>query len=170
MNAPSLRAAMLLASLALGVMYILSRYLSPLRDLHALATATAICALWVLYRGTHKALRREAFAAWRTCFGTPMARHPWIRLQIKAAFAWALLDASWIALTVTVSLPWGVPGVMAVLFQGLFLAGFPALENARPDFYDTKEKVQSMDMMEHLMYAQASVVLLCVAWIHSVTH
>ena len=167
MSAARLRAGMLLMSLSLGILWILSRYMAPLRDVKALAVQTAVCCAWTLYRGTHKRARKDDFAAWVLWYGTPMRRHPWNHGKLHAAFAWAVLDSFWLGTAVTAGLPWGILGVFCILFQGLFLAGFAVAERERPDLYDSGEKAQSMDMLEHLLYAQAQIVLLCAAWLRT---
>ena len=166
-NYAKIRLAALAASLGLGVLYIASVALAPYRDLRATVLAMAISAVYVLVRAADGPYRREAMEAWLLYGRTPIAASPRISGMVRAALAWGASDAMWLAMDLSACLSWGVPGVMASLFQLLFLAGFRAAPGMRPDLYADQEHAQATDMMEGLLYAQACAALGIYAWISS---
>lgn len=166
-NYAKIRMAALAASLGLGVLYITSMALEPYRDLPSTVLAMAASIVYVLVRAAGGTSRRDAMDAWLRYGRTPFAASPYIRIVLRAAFAWAASDAMWIAMDLSAYLSWGVPGVMASLFQLLFLAGFRAAPEMRPDLYADEEHAQSTDMLEGLLYAQACAAVGIYAWISS---
>lgn len=166
MNQNMIRMWMLAISIAMSVLFILSAAMAPYRDPAATMGAMAVCAAYALFRAANGEARRGAMADYRQYHKTGLERMPHIRRRTLAGLAWAFLDASWIAVDATVCLTWGIPGVLAILFQGLFLAGFDTASKIRPDLYDTDEKAQAMDMLEALLAAQACAFILVWAWFH----
>lgn len=160
-----LRLATLAASLALAILYIMSRMLEPFRNAGYATAAFCACAAYALLRAVNGSWRRELEKSWAMRAGTPLARSPWTARRDRAWAAWCLMDASWLALDLTTCLTWGVPGVMAALFQLLFVAGFRAAPDMRPDLYADQEHAQSADLLEALLYTQAMAALAVYAWL-----
>ena len=165
MTAETIRAGALLAALGLGIFYVASGFLAAFRSVGWTVLAMSACAAYALARSVQAPARNACMDAWFRYKGTPMAPVPAIRSALRRAFAWSMADSCWMAMDLVTCLTWGVPGVMASLFQLLFLAGFPAIKRYRPDLSSDPEQARAMDMLEGLLIAQACAAILARAWI-----
>lgn len=159
------RMALLCFSLAAAVLLMLSRALAGSMSAAETAAAMAGCVACALFRGASGRCRREAMEARARTAGTPMERTACGASAMRAAAAYGLLDSAWLSVDACTCLAQGPLGALAVLFQALFLAGFPYARSVRPDIFDGREASDAADMMESLLIAQACAAVAAYAWI-----
>lgn len=155
----------------LGVLFsFLAMWMSQFRDPTQTVITMLLCAVYALLRAINGEDRRETRACYMIYHGTHMAVINPVRLYIRAAVAWALCDSLWIAADFTTCLTWGIPGVLVTFFQALFLIGFAAALEFKPELYDTQEKAQAADLTEAMMYGVACAAVCVAAWFYMRTN
>lgn len=160
-----LRSALFLTALSLAVLCAFASYFSRFRNRNAVLLAMGACAACSLLRGVHGNRRRELLDKYLTYHGTPMYQSRHMIGTMRAAVAWGLFDSAWLALDFTACLTLGIPGAFGIIFQAVFLFGFGASHDLRPDMWDSVEKAQAMDMLESMLYAQACAAMAIAAFI-----
>lgn len=150
---PKLRALMLALAIGAAALAALSRLMAPLRAPLVSLPLLAACAAYALARIPDGDLRRRLLGQ----DGAPrMLERPETR---RARLAMALLESAWMSAGLCACLPWGLPGVMALLFQGLFLAGFGMARRSRPGMFAGKDASSAADVMEALLLVQAMAAM-----------
>lgn len=166
-NHAKLRLALLGVSISMALLCGLSFWMRRYYDRASMLSAMALCAAYAVFRSVNGRYRRNCREAWKRYAGTAMAASPHIMPGVRAAAAWGLLDAMWLSAGACACLTCGIPGVFAILFHGLFFAGFSLAPEMRRDLYDTEEKTQAMDVLEGILYTQAcaAMALACLLFI-----
>lgn len=150
---PKLRALMLAMAIGAAALAALSRLMAPLRSAWISLPLLAACAAYALARIPGGDLRRRLLGR----DGSPrMLEPPEAR---RAKLTLAFLESTWMSADMCSCLPWGLPGVMALLFQGLFLAGFGLARRSRPDMFAGEDASSAADVMEALLLVQAMAAM-----------